>query len=114
MGRGCSAGVGAPVGLGKCNSSSKPGVGAEGEARGMGETPGSAVESVGFGGATVRIPRCGGPRPAAPAAARARLRAGAHLCGPPAAARPPARSQFPPKPQKSQCSPRVATLFGER
>lgn len=31
---GCSAGVGAPVGLGKCNSSSKPGVGTEGEARG--------------------------------------------------------------------------------
>lgn len=37
MGWGCLARVGAPVGLGKCNSSSKRGVGAEGEARGRGE-----------------------------------------------------------------------------
>ena len=42
----------------------------------------------------MRIPRCGGPRPAAPAAAPARARAGAHLCGPPAAARPPARDSL--------------------
>lgn len=50
----------------------------------------------------MRIPRCREPRPAAPAAARGRARAGAHLCGPPAAARPPARSL----PRDSLQSPR--------
>lgn len=51
---GCSAGVGAPVGLGKCNSFSQPGVGAERETKER-RPPGSAVESMRLGGATVLI-----------------------------------------------------------
>lgn len=58
MGWGCSAEVGALLGLGKCNSSRQPGVGVEEEARRRGP-PGSAVESVGLGRATVRIGGCG-------------------------------------------------------
>lgn len=84
MGSGYSAGVGGACGFGKCNSSSQAGVEAEGEVRGR-RPPGSAVESVGLGGS--RRAGCGGRRPATPAAAQARARAGAHLCGPPAAAR---------------------------
>lgn len=56
MGWGCNAEVGAPPGLGKCNSSSQPGAGVEEEARGRGP-PGSAVESVGLGRTAVQI--CG-------------------------------------------------------
>lgn len=51
---------------------------------------GSAVESVGLGRVTVRLRGRGEARPAAPAAARDRTRAGAHLCGPLTATRPPA------------------------
>ena len=58
MGWGCSAEVGALLGLGKCNSSWQPGVRVEEEARRRGP-PGSAVESVGLGRATVRIGGCG-------------------------------------------------------
>lgn len=56
MGWGCNAEVGAPPGLGKCNSSSQPGAGVEEEARGRG-APGSAVESVGLRRTAVQI--CG-------------------------------------------------------
>lgn len=93
MGWGCSAEVGAPPGLGKCNSSSQPGagVGRGGEGEGA---PGFSGGKCGIGEnrrADLRERRA---RPAAPAAARDRARAGAHLCGPPTASRLPARDSL--------------------
>lgn len=103
-------------GLGKCNSFSQPGVGAKREATGR-SPPGSAVESVGLGETSVWIWGCGRTRPGSSHRGPGEGAGGGSPVWSPGR-RPPARERvserFPPKPQKSQCSPHVATLCGER
>ena len=76
--------------MGKCNSSSQPGAGVEEGEGGPGFSGGKCgIEE--NRRADLRERRA---RPAAPARARDRARAGAHLCGPPTASRLPARDSL--------------------
>lgn len=105
-------GVQAAMVLGKCNSSSQPGVGVEREAKGE-EALWSSGRKCGIGGSHREDP---GVRVSEASSAHRGPGEGEGGGSPvwSPGRHPPARSRFPPKPPKSQCTPRVATLFGER
>lgn len=77
---------------GKCNSSSQPARGGGGEGDEGEEVPGLSGTKCGIGGSHHEDPGARGSEAGSSRRGARRGRgAGAHLCGPPAAARPPAR-----------------------